>query len=295
MSQLNKLNWKVLMLLLVVALVVNVATSAVLESAGLESWARALVLTIDRLARAGFIILLLLGGFYLVMGGVGVLSKLLPDLFEEKGKETNKSAVEIIPEARNVSGVIDDLGQRLDAIEENRDQAIIKLQDADMLASTLVALIRRTVTKASNLEREGQALAEALEAWVSGDRVAIAKLAGQIDDDHIRSLMLETNGDDSYRSSVLELIATQTGALRSSSRALRELSNAWLGSLTDQRAKTARLSVVVDALDAARPLASINAKLIEAQGYLMMQNQLDLHHVTRLLPASTIHQIEGYK
>jgi len=40
-------------------------------------------------------------------------------------------------------------------IEANRDQAIAQLRDANMLASTLVGLIRRTVAKAKSLAEEG--------------------------------------------------------------------------------------------------------------------------------------------
>lgn len=302
MSKFSKLNWKVLLMLLAVTLMINIATAAILESAGLESWSQALILTVERLSRAGFIVLLLIGGFYLTMAGVREVSKIFPDLFQEGNKDEvgreeqdmSGNLGEIIPETRNVAGTIDDLAYRLNEIEGNRDQAILKLQDADILASTLVDLIRRTVAKARNLTKEGQALNDALDAWVSGDKISIAKAAGALNDDHIRSLMLDVNGDVSYRESVLHLIATQTGVLRSSAQALQDLSNAWIASLTDQRAKTARLSIVVDALDAARPLASINAKLIEAQGYLMMQDQPALHRVTRALPAGS-QQLTGYK
>jgi len=136
-----------------------------------------------------------------------------------------------------------------------------------------------------------------MSALVAGDGLAIAQAAGGIDDGHIRDLMLDTNGDDSYRQSVLNLVATQTGALRSQAGALSQLSNEWISSLTRQRAQTARLVVVIDALDAARPLAGIEANLELAQRALMMRDRPDLHQVTRALPtAGAIRpQLTGYK
>jgi hypothetical protein len=295
MSKLNKvrLNWKALLVLIAIAWAINAAAITVDESVDLEPWTGALVLIIADLSYTAFIILILVGSAYLALQGVKLLMQAFPDIFRG-GNEMHNGNLAVVPEARDVAGTLDNLSRRLDEVEGNRDQAVMKLQDADVLASTLVGLIRQAVGKARDLEQEGQALYEALNAWASGDQVAIAKAAGALNDDHIRSLMLETRGDDSYRDSILNLIATQTGVLRSSSQTLKNLSNAWVASLTDQRAKTARLSVVVDILDAARPLTSINAKLLEAQGYLMMQDQPDLHQVTRALPAGS-QQLIGYK
>lgn len=137
----------------------------------------------------------------------------------------------------------------------------------------------------------------ALEALVSGDPVSVAQVAGQLNDEHIRNLVLETKGDAAYRDSVIRLVATQLGALRSSSQALAELSNSWVESLAAYRAQTARLAVAIDVLDGARPLASLDANLRTAQSYLMVQGQPHLHQVTRLLPAGngTDKLLSGYK
>ncbi len=284
MSKLNafKVNWKVLLALLVIAWLVNTVAFNVVETLDLSSGAHAVLLVLNDVSHIAFVILLLVVASAAALAGIKLVAKLFPSLFD-----FGTDQPEVIPEADRVSDTLADLGRRLDDIERNRDQAIVKLQDANLLASTLVNLIRRTVAKSKSLMRECQLLENALEALVSGDPLHIAQAAGQLDDDHIRNLMLETNGDESYRNSVIHLVATQTGATRSSANALSELSNAWIESLTSYRAQTARLSVVIDVLDAARPLSSLDTSLRVAQSFLMMKDKPELHQVTRMLPAST--------
>jgi hypothetical protein len=298
LSRLNaikfKANWRVLLALLITAYLVNTMASIIAESVELTDWARALVLMVEDVSFVALSILGLVALGALALAVIKVVAGLFPSLFEFGNADDNQT--EVIAEAESVTYTLDALGGRLAEIESNRDQAIRKLQDADVLASTLVGLIRRTVAKANSLTSECGLMQAALDAFVSGDPVRIAQAAGQLNDEHIRNLLLETKGDDSYRASLLNLIATQTGALRSSSDALRELSTTWIEGLARYRAQTARLSVVVDALDAARPIASIDASLRVAQSYLMMQGKSELHQVTRTLPAGAVRpMIEGYK
>lgn len=289
-----KVNWRVLLVLLAFLFVVNAATGAIAETVELSSWTGALLLTVARISYTAFHTLLLVTVVYLVFQGVKLLARLFPDLFSfEMSDDTDQTET---TEADDVTDAMEALGERLADIETNRDEAIRKLQDADVLASTLVGLIQRTVAKAKNLARECELMETALSALTSGDPMRIAQAAGRLNDDHIRNLMLETNGDDGYHTSLVHLIATQTGALRSSSEALRGLSVTWIESLTRYRAQTARLAVVIDALDAARPIASIDASLRVAQTFLMMYGRGDLQQVTRNLPTGQVGPlIEGYR
>jgi hypothetical protein len=297
MAELNsikfKVNWRLLLTLLAFAWLVNKAANVIVDSVEMTSWTRALVLVVGDVSYVAFVLLALASIGTLIAATINFLAGLFPASF---GLDQEPKA-EVIDQADGITHTLRELGRYLDDIERNRDQAIQKLQDADMLASTLVALIRRTIAKARSVTRECELMETALNALVSGDSLSIARAAGRLNDDHIRDLMLEMNGDDGYRTSLLHLLATQTGVLRSQSEALRELSNTWIDSLTRQRAQMARLSLVIDALDAARPVASIEARLKEAQSYLMMQGNPELHQVTRALPTAGAGgpMIEGYK
>lgn len=246
-----------------------------------------------KLSGGAFAILGLLTIGAVALAAAKFLTKLFPGLFDLGVEEE----AEVISQAEAVTTALDTLGDRLADIEHNRDQAIIKLQDADMLAHELVGLIRRTVAKARDLAGECETMEAALDAMVSGDPLELARAAGRVNDSHIRDLLLETNGDGQYRASVLNLVATQTGALRSQSEALSQLSNRWIESLARQRAQTARLVTVIAALDAARPIASIEANLQTAQRFLMLQGKPEAWQITRDLPTAGAARpmLEGYK
>lgn len=284
-----KVKWGLLLGLLFLAWLINTAASAIIGAVELSPWATAALVLIGKLSGTAFVILGLV-----TIGAVALaVAKLFPGLFALGVEEE----AEVITEAEAVTTALDTLGDRLDHIEHNRDQAIIKLQDADMLAHELVGLIRRTVAKARDLAGECEIMEAALDAMAGGDSLELARAAGRVNDNHIRDLLLETSGDGQYRASVLNLVATQTGALRSQSEALGQLSNRWIESLTRQRAQTARLVTVIDALDAARPIASIEANLQTAQRFLMLQDKPEAWEITRNLPtpAATRPMIEGHK
>lgn len=293
-----KVKWSLLLILLVITWLVNIAASAIAQSVELSTWAEATVVLVARVSGTAVLVLglVLIGSVALAV--FRFLVKLFPSMFEFaiENKEEEK-AEEVVDQAKEVSLTLEELSHRLNDIEANRGQAIMKLQDAHVLATTLVALIRRTMAKARDLVDAGQLLEDALDALVSGDQMAIRRAAGALNDQHIRDLLLDTNGDDRYRESVLNLMATQTGALRSQSAALSQLSNRWIETLTIQRAQTARLAVVIDALDAARPIATIDTNLKIAQSFLMMQGQPELHQIAAALPAAGAARpmLDGYQ
>lgn len=281
-----RVNWRLLLAAIVLLWLVNTGANTIIETVELSPWIRALLLVVAHVSFAAFVVLIAAGGGYLIVRGVKMLAGLFPDMLSLEPEKDQMQETGIVTGADDVSRALEELGQRLRTIEDNRDEAIRKLQDADILAATLVSLIRRTVAKARSLATEGDEMGAALEALVSGDPVSIARVAGQLNDEHIRSLVLETKGDAAYRDSVIRLVATQLGALRSSSQALAELSNSWVESLAAYRAQTARLAVAIDVLDGARPLANLDANLRTAQSYLMMQGRAELHQVMRALPGS---------
>jgi hypothetical protein len=288
-----KVKWGLLLGLLVIVWLVNNAAHVVAKVVELPPWTQAVVYLIADVSFVALVILGLLTAGALALAVAKFVAKLIPGLFEIGVEEE----LEVMSEAEAVSDGLAMLSDRLDIIEENKSQAIMELRDADMLATELVGLIRRTVAKARDLAKEGEALEAALDAVAGGDPVAIARAAGALNDAHIRDLMLEQNGGEQYRVSVINLAATQTGALRSQSAALDDLSSRWIETLTWQRAQTARLGVVIDVLDAASPIARIEANLEAAQRLLMLEGKPETWVITRNLPAPAAARpmIEGYK
>jgi len=86
---------------------------------------------------AAFVLLALAGALALGLAIVKTLARLFPSLFEfDIDDQAEEAEAEVIAEADQVTTALDALGQRLADIEHNRDEAITRLQDADILATT---------------------------------------------------------------------------------------------------------------------------------------------------------------
>lgn len=290
-----KVDWRLLVSLAVVLWLINAIVDVFVDGGDLDPMTLTYLNVAARLTFYGYAGLLLVVGGLLLLVGLRAFASSYAGIVsvEDERAPVRVDKAEVIDPG--VSATLDRLQAHLAVVEENKGRALAQLRDAEQLAGTLVGLVRRAVAKKTAQENEIATLRAALDALSGGDPLQVAAAAGALDDQHIRELMLAPSGDAEFRAGLAGLISSEVGALSQSTRALRELSGAWVERLAAFRAQTTRIAVAVDALDAVPCLAGINIRLELAQGAL--SDMPDIRTLPSISAAAgpAVRMIEGYR
>lgn len=192
-------------------------------------------------------------------------------------------------EPEETGGAITDamrnLAYVLTGIERDRGNAQALIHDAMFYTQALVELIQGIALKAEDMAAESQQLQGALEAIAAQDPLQIARAAGLVKDQHIRTLLLSRVRSSDYWLDTSMLISTQLGTLQQWERGYRVFAGNLLKEVSKSKARLAASSAAVELMGASKPLLQTQANLNKAQACLQLQRQPGIQEAARSLPA----------
>lgn len=189
------------------------------------------------------------------------------------------------PEASAISENMQNLSRVLADAETDSSKASLLLLDAQTYTQNLVELIQAIALKAESMQAEAETLQLALESITSQDPLQIARAAGTVKDQHIRTLMLTKVKDLAYWQDTSMLIATQVGTLTQWQQGYRTFVSNLLSEVSKAKAQLSAQTAILELMGTSRPLLQTQANLSEAQHYLQVERQPGLHEAARQLPA----------
>jgi hypothetical protein len=157
--------------------------------------------------------------------------------------------------------------------------------DAQTYTQNLVDLIQAIAMKAEAMQQEADILQTALESISTQEPLKIAQAAGEVKDQHIRTLMLTKVRDAGYWQDTSILIATQVGTLTQWQQGYRTFASNLLSEVSKAKAQLSAQTAALELVGTSRPLLQAQANLGEAQHYLQLQRNPGLHEAAKQLPA----------
>ena len=156
-----------------------------------------------------------------------------------------------------------DLAMTVSKMQRSGDKSGTLIQDTQRQTAALVDLIKSLSRKSRAMAEQAQSLDEALTAIVSHDAIQIAKAAGAVKDEHIRTLMLEPyeNTPAGYWETVSRLVATQFGTAQRWQREYAQLSANLIAEVSTIKARLTAVIAQLDAAEVARPLLQARVNL----------------------------------
>jgi len=201
----------------------------------------------------------------------------------QKRKEAEPEGVEQ-KEAEPIIQNIRLLNRTLKKAQEDERQASIHLTDARTYTQNLVNLIQAIVLKAESMAREIESLQDCLEAIDCQDPIGIAKAAGSVKDEHVRTLMLCSAKDLNYWHQVAKVVATQVGTLAQWQRGYRAFSENLLTEVSKSKALITAEAAKLELTGTAAPLLQAQANLRQAQKFLKLGSNPGLYEAAKVLP-----------
>lgn len=195
-----------------------------------------------------------------------------------------ESTIGNIPEeAQPVQAAMDDLARVLSEIRPNAQEADTRLTDARTKAETMASLVIGLVEKTANLERQLQALHDALAAIETGQRDKVAMAAGKIDSAVIRRCLgtphVLTRPD--YRADVVTLISSDIGTVEHWRDSYTRYTTALFGQVMEIERRVAALEAGREFLQATEPLIEIRQNLNAASEALQLKRP-DVRYTARM-------------
>lgn len=192
------------------------------------------------------------------------------------------------PEATAISQNMQQLSKVLAQVETDSSKASLLILDAENYTQNLVTLVAGIALKAEAMQAEAETLQSALNSITTQDPLKIAQAAGEVKDQHIRTLMLTKVRDSSYWQDTSMLIAAQIGTLTQWQQGYRQFASNLLSEVSKAKAQLASQTATLELVGTGRPLLQAQANLTEAQHYLQLQRQPGLHEAARGLPALNV-------
>lgn len=163
-----------------------------------------------------------------------------------------------------------DLAMTVSKMQRKGDKSGTLIQDTQRQTAALVDLIKSLSRKSRAMAEQAQTLDEALSAIASHDAIQIAKAAGAVKDEHIRTLMLEPyeNTPAGYWETVSRLVATQFGTAQRWQREYAQLSANLIAEVSTIKARLTAVIAQLDAAEVARPLLQARVNLDTSAQFL---------------------------
>lgn len=237
----------------------------------------------DNLTKIDQVIALLAGGLFLaVLAFVGwKLYQIRRRIRHAERKEAEQDPPEAEPIIQNLRL----LRRTLARAEDDERAAGIHLTDAKTYTQNLVNLIQAIVLKAESMAQEVESLQAALEAIAGGDPLEIARAAGNVEDTHIRTLMLCNVRDAGYWQDTARVIAAHVGTLSQWQRGYRAFSSNLLAEVSKAKSQLTAQAAALELTGTAGPLLQAQANLAQAQRYLQLETKPGLYEAAKTLPA----------
>jgi hypothetical protein len=182
---------------------------------------------------------------------------------------------DVPPEMRNIASGIDNqlavVEKWLGRVEDNGINALEQLQDVESHVTTAITLISTAMERHRITVRNCELLETAIRALAQNNPAIVCEVAGQVRDSGLSQLLFETtlNPDDvEFRVAVVKTISMQKGTLQGNADAYRQLGLVWLNRVSLLKAHATKLEAETFVIDAARPLALLNAHLGMAERFL---------------------------
>jgi len=253
--------------LFVVILVVTIATGKASQVPDFPVWVK---VTLETVSSLGWLAIIGLVGLGFVQWAIDFL-RIEPTQPEPEELTTIKTSV-------------DNLQSVLSELETDTTKAHILISDANVYTSTLVRLIKGIALKAEQMTTEAEALDKALEAIQTGDKLKIARAAGQIQDSHLRQLMLTNVKTPTYWQGVAQTVAAQLGTLNQWSTGYEQFIGNLLADVSEAKARSTALLASKELAIVARPMLTIQANLDDAQSSLQLQRKIHIGREVGQLP-----------
>lgn len=222
--------------------------------------------------------------YYAIVGGITLT--ILAGLFWlglKLFKKTQNAAEQ--PETLPITKTMGSLSKVLAEAEKDSNKAGVLLFDAQTYTQTLVNLIQGIALKAEVMAEESEVLNSALSAIASRDILQIAQAAGQVKDEHIRTLMICKIRNEAYWQDTAILISTQVGTLNQWEKGYRTFASNLLSEVSKAKAQAAALTAALELTGTSRPLLQIQTGLNEATSYLQLSRRPGLQQAAKELPA----------
>lgn len=225
----------------------------------------------------------------LVTIAVWYLSKELLRLYRKESKKIEK---ETSPEVEAINNTVKNLSYVIAELEGDSNKASVLLADAQIYTQTLVNLIQGIALKGEAMADEIEQLQGALEAIASMDPLQVAKVAGQVKDPHIRTLMLCRVKNSDYWLDISRVVATQLGTLQQWEKGYRTFTGNLLSEVSKAKSQLAASTAALELTGVSRPLLETQANLVKAQKYLQLQRKPGIGQVAKELPMINTHLLQ---
>jgi hypothetical protein len=256
-----------------------------------SSWALTTAQAIAYISGAALAVFLLWG---LWSFAIRIARFVLPWLLATKTVDLDPAPPPVVEEAPAIEQNLAGLDHILAGFEQDASAASLNLLDAYQYASNLVALIRGIVLKAEAMQAEVATLQAAIEAVLAQDALRLAAAAGQVEDRHIRELLLcDAQLSNSYWLGVTRLISTQLGTIEQWSAAYDKFAAQLITEVSSQKARLAALTATLELANTARPLLLAQEALNQAQVYLQPQHRPELVPAFKTLPPINARLLKG--
>lgn len=183
---------------------------------------------------------------------------------EDEGEESGGAS----KQAR--TPVTKDLYQTVASLERHGNQSSKLIDDATSQTAALVEIVKNLQKEAAAMGRKATSLGEALNALQGGDSVEIKRAGGQVQDSHIKSLMLlaSEQADDAYWRNVTELVAAQLGDAENWQSNYAQMAASLMAEVSEIKTRLNAASAHITVTEAARPLLQAKVNLDQAANIL---------------------------
>lgn len=207
-----------------------------------------------------------------VMHGAGILVLIVAIIAAYNYWPKSKPAQEVvIAEATQVGRQITDLETALTKLSDNLDHAEARILDIQVKSELVISLIQSLAIRADQMSKQAEHHAALLTAIQSENTNEVFRLAGQIADPVISSLVFTSTTNPAYWQGTVKTIAANFGVLRLWSETYESYAQDLLLQVAKNQKALAELKARRELSQFVEPLALIGQNLNQAENFLRVE------------------------
>lgn len=171
--------------------------------------------------------------------------------------------------------IAENAGRMNKAIREivaNKQEAVIRIQDAIEFSDALARLAEGAARKAVEIDNLAEELREVAFAVRAEDRDKMSEFRGSFPDRGVRALINMAMIDKTHGGKVVETLFTQVGTWTNQAYVIHQLINRWLEVFDDARAMIGELEMVAEEMGASEYVLKLDGNILQATQRLQLVN-----------------------